>query len=206
MKTFKEAFAACPLVAILRGITPDEAEAHSAALIEAGFTLIEVPLNSPSALQSIRLLTARFGDRVVIGAGTVLTPADVDAVTAAGGRLIVAPNFSPEVAAATRAAGLIYGPGVATATEIFAAIAAGADFLKLFPAEIIPPAAVNAFRAVVPAAVPMLAVGGISPSTMAAYRKAGAAGFGLGSGLFRPGQSPAETAAKAHDYISALAG
>lgn len=201
---FSAAFAACPLVAILRGITPGEAVAHVAELIDAGFTLIEVPLNSPNALESIAQLAMRFGAKAIIGAGTVLTAEQVGQVAAAGGRLIVAPNFDREVAQAVAQAGLIYGPGVATATEIFAAIAAGAHFLKLFPAEIIPPVAVKALRAVVPASAPMLAVGGISPETMAPYFAAGAAGFGLGSGLYRPGQTAAETGSKARDFMAAL--
>jgi 2-dehydro-3-deoxyphosphogalactonate aldolase len=206
MTDFAKAFSACPMVAILRGITPEEAEAHVAELVEAGFTLIEVPLNSPSALASIALLSNRFGEQVIIGAGTVLTKASVVEVHAAGGKLIVAPNFDPRVAEASRELDLIYGPGVATASEIFAAIEAGAHFLKLFPAELIPPAAVSALRAVVPASVPLVAVGGVSPTTMAPYLQAGAAGFGLGSGLYRPGQSPAETGEKARGYIAALAG
>ncbi|MBJ2149535.1 2-dehydro-3-deoxy-6-phosphogalactonate aldolase [Paracoccus sp. IB05] len=203
---FATAFKACPLVAILRGIRPDEALAHVGELVGAGFTLIEVPLNSPAALESIAALSAAFGTRAIIGAGTVLTATDVETVVKAGGRLIVAPNIDPGVAAATRAAGLVYGPGVATPTEAFAAIHAGAHFLKLFPAEIIPPVAVRALRAVIPASVPMLAVGGISPATMAPYFAAGASGFGLGSGLYRPGQSAASTGTQARDYIAALPG
>lgn len=204
MVDFAKAFAACPLVAILRGLRPEEALDHVGALVEAGFTLIEVPLNSPAALDSIAALSSAFGQDAIIGAGTVLTASDVENVVRAGGRLIVAPNIDLQVAAATRAAGLIYGPGVATPTEAFSAIAAGAHFLKLFPAEIIPPVAVKALRAVVPATMPMLAVGGVSPATMEAYLTAGANGFGLGSGLYRPGQSAAETGRKARDYIAAL--
>ncbi|WP_112313147.1 2-dehydro-3-deoxy-6-phosphogalactonate aldolase [Pseudogemmobacter bohemicus] len=206
MVDFAKAFAACPLVAILRGLRPEEALDHVGALVKAGFTLIEVPLNSPSALDSIAALSAAYGKDAIIGAGTVLTAGDVENVVQAGGRLIVAPNIDLQVAAATRAAGLIYGPGVATPTEAFSAIAAGAHFLKLFPAEIIPPVAVRALRAVVPVTMPMLAVGGVSPATMAAYLTAGANGFGLGSGLYRPGQSAAETGGKARDYIAALPG
>lgn len=206
MTDFAAAFAACPLVAILRGITPPEAVAHVAELVGAGFTLIEVPLNSPAALESIALLAQRFGGQAVIGAGTVLSAAAVEDVRKAGGRLIVAPNFDARVAAASRAAGLIYGPGIATPTEAFAAMEAGADFLKLFPAEIIPPVAVKALRAVVPAEVRLVAVGGILPETMAPYQSAGAAGFGLGSGLYRPGQDPAKTGLAARRYVAALKG
>ena len=203
MMDFAQAFAACPLVAILRGITPDVVEAHVAELVAAGFTLIEVPLNSPDALHSIARLAAGFGASALIGAGTVLTGDDVQAVQQAGGRLIVAPNFDPEVAQAVRQAGLAYGPGVATASEIFAARRAGADVLKLFPAEVIPPVALKALRAVVPMTVPMIAVGGISPETMQPYLEAGASGFGLGSALYRPGQSPGDTARKAQAFQTA---
>lgn len=205
MTGFAAAFAACPLVAILRGITPDEAVAHVAELVDAGFTLIEIPLNSPAALTSIARVAAGFGDRAIIGAGTVLEGQAVADVQAAGGRLIVAPNFDPEVAAAARAAGMVYGPGVATPSEMFAALRAGADFLKLFPAEVLPPLAVKALRAVVPMSVPLVPVGGISPATMRPYLEAGASGFGLGSGLYRPGQSPAETAERAARFRAALA-
>lgn len=204
MTDFATAFAACPLVAILRGLTPVEAEAHAEALLEAGFTLIEVPLNSPSALDSIAALARRFGDRAIIGAGTVLTESDVRAVRDAGGRLVVAPNFDPAVAAAVAECGLAYGPGVFTPSEAFAALAAGADFLKLFPAELMPPAGVKALRTVMPAGARLLPVGGITPSGMAPYLAAGAAGFGLGSALYRPGQTPAETGAHARAFVAAL--
>lgn len=204
MMDFSAAFAACPLVAILRGLTPPEAESHAEALLDAGFTLIEVPLNSPSALDSILRLARRFGDRAVIGAGTVLTAAQARAVAEAGGRLVVAPNFAPEVAAAVVECGLAYGPGVFTPSEAFAALAAGADFLKLFPAEMIPPAGVRALRAVMPQAARLLPVGGITPAGMAPYLAAGAAGFGLGSALYRPGQPPGQTAINAAGFIAAL--
>jgi 2-dehydro-3-deoxyphosphogalactonate aldolase len=166
---FETAFSACPLVAILRGITPDEALPVAGALIDAGFTLIEVPLNSPNALTSIRRLSAAFGGRALLGAGTVLTPAEVQAVRDAGGRLIVAPNFNPSVAASATAFGLSYGPGVGTLSEAFAALDAGAAFLKLFPAEVIPPAAVRAMRAVLPRQTRLLPVGGIAPDNLALY-------------------------------------
>ena len=206
MSDFATAFAACPLVAILRGLTPDEAEAHAEALLEAGFTLIEVPLNSPRALDSIAALARRFGDRAVIGAGTVLTPAEVRAVRDAGGRLVVAPNFDPAVAAAVADSGLAYGPGVFTPSEGFAALAAGADMLKLFPAEMIPPAGVKALKVVMPGTARLVPVGGITPRGMAPYLAAGAAGFGLGSALYRPGQPVARTGANAAAFIAALRG
>ena len=204
MTDFSTAFAACPLVAILRGLTPDEAESHAETLLEAGFTLIEVPLNSPDALDSIARLARRFGARAVIGAGTVLTAAQVRAVADAGGRLVVAPNLDPTVAAAVAGCGLAYGPGVFTASEAFAALAAGADVLKLFPAEMVPPAGVKALKVVMPQGVRLLPVGGITPAGMAPYLAAGAAGFGLGSALYRPGQPPAQTATNAAAFIAAL--
>lgn len=203
MKT--DHFARCPLVAILRGLTPAEAPDHGAALIAAGITLIEVPLNSPEPLASIGLLADRFGDRALIGGGTVLSAADAGAVHAAGGRLIVAPNFAPAVAAVARGRGMEYAPGVATMTEAFAALEAGASLLKLFPAEMIPPAAVRAMRAVLPPATRLLPVGGITPAAMGAYRAAGASGFGLGSALYRPGQAAGVTAAQARAFVAAWA-
>lgn len=202
MMDWQDGFATCPLVAILRGIRPDEAEAVVEALIGAGFRLIEVPLNSPDPLDSIARLARRFGDRAVIGAGTVLSAAQVGQVRAAGGRLIIAPNFDPRVAAA--AEGLIYGPGIGTVSEAFAALDAGAAFLKLFPAEMIPPVAVKAMRAVLPADLRLLPVGGITPDSMAAYLAAGANGFGLGSALYRPGISADQVAIRAGDFIAAL--
>ncbi|WP_341989342.1 2-dehydro-3-deoxy-6-phosphogalactonate aldolase [Azorhizobium sp. AG788] len=200
--TFPEALAACPLVAILRGLTPAEAPEIGTALVDAGFTLIEVPLNSPEPLVSIRLLAEAFGDRALIGAGTVLSPADVDAVAAAGGRIIVMPHADLEVIRAAKARGLICTPGVATPTEAFAARAAGADALKLFPAEGIPPVIVKAWRAVL-RDIPLLPVGGIHAGNMAAYRAAGANGFGIGSALYAPGKSAAAVATDAHALLSA---
>lgn len=206
MIDWKEAFAACPLVAILRGLTPDEAEPVVGALIDAGFRLIEVPLNSPDPLDSIARLVRRFGDQAVIGAGTVLTPEQVDQVQAVGGRLIIAPNFDADVVRAAARHRLIYGPGVATATEAFAALKAGAALLKLFPAEMIPPVAVKAMRAVLPRDARVLAVGGIAPDTMAPYLAAGADGFGLGSALYKPGISAEQAGQNARALVTALAG
>ena len=203
-QAFARHFAACPLVAILRGLTPDEAEGAGAALIAAGVRIIEVPLNSPSPLDSIARLAARFGDEALIGAGTVLTPADVARVADAGGGLIVSPNTDPRVIRAAKSAGLASAPGCFTPTEAFAALEAGADALKLFPAEAAPPAVVKALRAVLPRDVPLIAVGGITPGAMADYRAAGADGFGLGSALYSPGMAAADVATRARGFVAAL--
>ena len=205
MTAWQGRLAALPLIAILRGIRPAEALPVGAALIAAGFVAIEVPLNSPEPLASIGQLAAAFGERALIGAGTVLDPAQVGQVGAAGGRLIVMPHGDPTVIAAAKAAGLLCVPGVATPTEAFAALAAGADALKLFPAEALPPAVVKAWRAVLPATVWLLPVGGITPATLAPYLAAGASGFGLGSALYRAGMSAPEVAERARAFRDAYA-
>lgn len=196
----------CPLVAILRGITPAEAGDVGRALVDAGFALIEVPLNSPQPFDSIARLAAAVGDVAMIGAGTVTSAGDAARVAAAGGRLVVAPNCDAGVIGAAARAGLAAVPGVFTPSEAFAAIAAGAHALKLFPAEALAPAALKAMRAVLPPAMPVLVVGGITPATMAPWRSAGAAGFGLGSALYQPGQSAADVGARARAFVAALAG
>lgn len=202
MIDFDTAFAANPLVAILRGLRPAEAADTAAALAGAGFTIIEVPLNSPDPLNSIaRMVDAAPG--AILGAGTVLTAAHAREVAAAGGRIVIAPNFDPRVAAEARRLGLCYCPGVGTVSEAFAALEAGAAALKLFPAEMIPPAAVRAMRAVLPAATRLLPVGGIDAAALAGYRQAGADGFGLGSALYRPGQDAATTASRAARILAA---
>lgn len=201
---FDTAFAAAPLVAILRGLTPAEAPAIGDALVEAGFTLIEVPLNSPDPFDSIRILVERIGDRALVGAGTVLTTEDVGRVADVGGTLIVSPNTNTDVIRASVARGLISMPGYFTASEGFAALAAGATALKLFPADGTTPAYLKAQRAVLPKTTKMLAVGGIVPENMADWRAAGADGFGLGSNLYRPGKSADAVAQEAHRYLSAL--
>lgn len=203
--TFEAALAACPLVAILRGITPAEAVPVGQDLVDAGFRVIEVPLNSPDPLASIAALAQAF-PQAWVGAGTVLRRQDVGAVQAAGGRVIVAPNFNPEVVQEARAVGLATLPGVATPTEAFAALDAGATAVKLFPAEMIPPAVVKAIRAVLPADALLLPVGGITPGNMAAYLAAGANGFGIGSALYKPGVDPAMLRERALDFMAALAG
>jgi len=203
---FAAAFAHCPLVAILRGIAPGEVEAVGEALTEAGFTLIEVPLNSPQPFESIRRLAARHGHHALVGAGTVLELADVARVKEAGGQLIVAPNFDAEVVRAAKAAGLATLPGVMTPSEGFAALNAGADGLKLFPAEIIPPVVFKAWRAVFPAETLLLAVGGVGVENIAAYREAGASGFGIGSALYKPGRPAAQIGKLASALVAAAKG
>jgi 2-dehydro-3-deoxyphosphogalactonate aldolase len=194
----------CPLVAILRGVTPGEAEAIGAAIHEAGIRIIEVPLNSPNPLKSIELLAKKFGDHALVGAGTVLDPTDVGRVWDAGGRIIVSPEANVEVIAATAAIGLVSSPGYFTPSEAFLAIRAGATALKLFPAEAATPAVLKAQLAVIPKTVPVMVVGGVKPDTMQPWLEAGATGFGLGGGLYKPGQSPAETLEKARSYVAGL--
>ena len=187
-QTLAQAMAQLPLIAILRGLTPAEAPTIGEALVSSGFAIIEVPLNSPEPLQSIATLTKLF-PQTLIGAGTVLNAQQVKDVHAAGGRLVVAPNFNPAVVAQALALNMVVLPGVATPTEAFAALDAGAHGLKLFPAEMILPATVKAMRAVLPQSAALMPVGGITPDNMAAYRTAGASGFGLGSALYAPGRS-----------------
>lgn len=178
------------VIAILRGITPAEVLAVGHALKAGGIQVIEVPLNSPHPFDSIRLLAQAFDGELLIGAGTVLTPADVDHVADAGGRLVLSPNFDAAVVRQTKAHGLLSMPGVATPTEGFEALAAGADALKLFPAELLGPPVMKAWRAVFPPTTAMFAVGGIGEHNLAAFKAAGAAGVGTGSSLYAPGSEP----------------
>lgn len=201
----QQAMAALPLVAILRGITPAEAGDVGQALVAAGWCLLEVPLNSPQPLQSIEQLARAF-PQALVGAGTVRTADEVRRVHAAGGRLIVSPHFDRHVVEAAAQLGLACLPGVATPSEAFAALDAGASGLKLFPAEMIPPAAVKAMRAVLPPQALLLPVGGITTADMAAYRAAGASGFGIGSALYQPGKAAGAVAASARQFADAWAG
>jgi 2-dehydro-3-deoxyphosphogalactonate aldolase len=201
---FHRYFSVCPLVAIIRGVTQDQAEAVGEALHEGGIRIIEVPLNSPEPLKSIERLAKSMGERALVGAGTVLTAGQVADVQAAGGRLIVSPNTNVEVIAAAAGAGLVSSPGFFTPSEAFAAIGAGAHALKLFPAEGATPAVDKAMKAVLPKDIPLLVVGGVTPATIPAWLAGGADGFGLGSGLFKPGDTPAQVLDHARAYVAAL--
>ncbi|HEX8663933.1 MAG TPA: 2-dehydro-3-deoxy-6-phosphogalactonate aldolase [Beijerinckiaceae bacterium] len=203
MPPFREYLDRFPLVAILRGLTPESAEAVGDALAEGGFRIVEVPLNSPEPFRSIELMARRFGEEVLVGAGTVLRPGDVGRVRDAGGRLIVMPHGDTAVIGAAVEAGLACTPGVATPTEAFRALKAGAAALKMFPAEMLPPAIVKAWRAVLPPGTLLLPVGGITPDGMEDYVAAGADGFGLGSALFRPGATPSEVRDNARRFAVA---
>lgn len=199
----KQALAANGLIAILRGLRPDEAQAIGQVLYAEGFRIIEVPLNSPSPYDSIRILRDSLPADCVIGAGTVLTAEQVQQVKAAGGQLIVMPHCDAKVLRAAKAAGLYLSPGVVTPTEAFAALEEGADALKLFPAEALNPGVVKALLAVLPKGTALIPVGGISPDNMAPFVEAGVQGFGLGSGLFKPGMSAADVGARAKAYVAA---
>jgi 2-dehydro-3-deoxyphosphogalactonate aldolase len=203
MRTLQEHLADLPFVAILRGVKPDEVVSIGRALIDAGFRVMEVPLNSPEPLRSIAALAEECGEYALIGAGTVLDAADVGRIAGAGGRLIVLPHADPAVIRAAKTADLCCVPGVATPTEAFGALAAGADALKMFPAEALPPPVVRAWRAVLPKGAWLLPVGGITPEVVAAYLAAGANGFGLGSALYRPGLRPQAIARRAAAFADA---
>jgi 2-dehydro-3-deoxyphosphogalactonate aldolase len=200
---FDTAFTHLPLVAILRGLQPTEAEGIGAALYDAGFRIIEVPLNSPQPFDSIERLARSLPTDAIIGAGTVLQTQAVAQVRDAGGKIIVMPHADLDVIRAAKAAGMVCVPGVATPTEAFAARKAGADALKLFPAELVTPAIVRAMRAVLPKELRLLPVGGITPDNMADYRAAGVAGFGLGSALYKPGMDAATVGANARRFVAA---
>jgi 2-dehydro-3-deoxyphosphogalactonate aldolase len=192
------------MIAIIRGVTPGEAVETGRALIDGGIRIIEVPLNSPDPMASISALADAFGDEALIGAGTVLTTKDAEQVRHAGGKIIVSPNMNPAVIRATVEAGMVSSPGIFTPSEAFAALDAGAHTLKLFPAEAATPKVMKAMRAVLPKDVPFLVVGGVTPESVPGWMDAGADGFGLGGGLYKPGQSAEETLAKARAYVEAL--
>jgi 2-dehydro-3-deoxyphosphogalactonate aldolase len=202
---FSAALTRLPLVAILRGLRPDEALPVGQALLGAGWSLIEVPLNSPQPLQSVEAMAAAL-PAALVGAGTVLSAAQVRDVHAAGGQLVVSPNFDADVVREAVRLGMVCLPGVMTATEAFAALQAGATGLKLFPSEMITPAVVKALRAVLPGPTLLLPVGGITVNNMAAYRAAGASGFGIGSALYAPGMAASEVAENAMKFIASYAG
>ncbi len=204
MTTLKDWLARCPLVAILRGLTPAEAVPVGEALIEAGIVILEVPLNSPEPFESIRLLARHFGDRALVGAGTVMTATQVAALAAAGGRLLVTPHADPSLVRAAKAAGLLAAPGFFTPAEAFSLLAEGADALKLFPAEAASPAVLKALLAVLPKGTAVLPVGGMTAETIGAWRAAGAAGFGIGGALYRPGDAAAVVGARARALRTSL--
>jgi len=204
IELFHRYFDQCPLVAIIRGVTPAEAADVGQALFDSGIRIVEVPLNSPDPFSSIRIIAGLLGENALVGAGTVLDPADVRRVKEAGGRIVVSPNMNAAVIEATVAAGLVSSPGFFTPSEAFAAIESGAHTLKLFPAEAASPKVVKAIRAVLPKDVPLLIVGGVTPESVSGWLEAGADGFGLGGGLYKPGQSDEETREKARAYVEAL--
>ena len=203
MSALRDALERCPLVAILRGIAPDEAVPVAEALHGAGFAIVEVPLNSPDPFDSIARIAAALGDEMLVGAGTVMSPADGERIAAAGGRLIVMPHFDADVVTAAKGRGLMAAPGVATPSEAFAALKAGADALKLFPAQSLPPSVLSAWGAVLPQGTLTMPVGGIHAGNLADYWSAGARGFGIGSNLYKPGKSVADVAATAAELVAA---
>ena len=204
VEDFRRYFAECPLVAIIRGVTPAEAEGIASALYDGGIRIIEVPLNSPQPLDSIRIIAERFGDQTLVGAGTVLDPAEVLKVRDVGGRLIVSPNTNCAVIQATVAAGMVSSPGYFTPSEALAAIYAGAHSIKLFPAEAASRKVVKSQKAVLPKDVPLIVVGGVTPDAIPGWLEGGADGFGLGGGLYQPGQDAQTTLEKARAYVAAV--
>jgi len=200
---FDQAFAACPLIAILRGLHPDEAVAVGEALVAAGITILEVPLNSPEPYDSIAKLASALKGRAVVGAGTVYRRTEVDRVAQSGGTLIVSPNANPEVIAHTKTLDLVSAPGFITPTEAASALDAGADMLKIFPGELMPPAGVKALNAILPKGTRMVLVGGVNEASFAAYAATPLAGYGIGSSLYAPGVSPQEVGLRATRFIEA---
>ncbi|MBT6138230.1 MAG: 2-dehydro-3-deoxy-6-phosphogalactonate aldolase [Rhodospirillaceae bacterium] len=204
MTAFTDRLLECPLIAILRGVRPQEAPAIAEALLAAGIRIVEVPLNSPNPINSIKAIAETVGKSMLVGAGTVLDPRDIPKIAAVGGELIVSPHADATVVREAKDLGLVAVPGMATPTEGFRMLDAGADALKLFPAEANPPAVVKAMAAVFPVGTAILPVGGITQDNMSGYLDAGARGFGLGSALYRPGATADEVAAKANEFMTAL--
>ena len=204
--TMRDWLARCPLVAILRGITPEEAVPVADALLNAGITILEVPLNSPEPIESIRRMAAHCGERGLVGAGTVMTETQLNQVAEAGGRLLVTPHADVALVRQAKRLGMLAAPGFFTPTEAFALLAAGADAVKLFPAEAASPAVLKALLAVLPKATPVLPVGGMGAETIPAWRAAGAVGFGIGSSLYKPGDSAEQVGARAVALRQAIAG
>ena len=206
MKTTElhESLNTLPLIAILRGLQPTEALAVATALVDSGFRIIEVPLNSPQPLKSIAAIASRFGNEVLVGAGTVLNEDQAHQVLDSGGQLLIAPNLNLDVGRVATRAGIAWCPGVFTASEAFTALDAGAAALKIFPAEAMPPVGIKALRAVLPEAARLLPVGGINLTNMQSYWDAGANGFGLGGSLYKPGQSAASVAETAQKFVTAI--
>ena len=203
MMTLEDALDACGIVAILRGVTPDEVVAVSQTLYDAGIRVVEVPLNSPEPFTSIEKLSKAFADKLVVGAGTVLTVQDVNLLKAHGGQISVSPDCNEATISRAVELGIVPLPGVFTPTEAFAAIRAGAKHLKLFPAEVASPATIKAWKAVLPKHVKIYAVGGVTPENMGDWLAAGASGFGIGSSIFKPGMSMAKISESAHSLVSA---
>ena len=204
MTRLSEYLSPLPLIAVLRGISPEEITAVAGALADEGFRVLEVPLNSPRPFESIRLLAREFGDRCLVGAGTVIAAADVARVRDAGGKLVVMPHADTAVILEAKALGMVCVPGVATPTEAFAALAAGADGLKMFPSDQLPPPALKAWRAVLPRETLVFPVGGIRPDNMGPYWAAGANGFGTGSNLYQPGSTVEHVRSAAAAYAAAF--
>lgn len=201
MEQWRDALKTLPLVAILRGLRPSEALAVGEVLVEAGFRIVEVPLNSPDPFDSIKLLVQALGKRAIVGAGTVLNVADVETLHAVGGQICISPNANPDVIRRAKALGLISFPAFFTPTEAFSAIDAGADAIKLFPAELAGTTGLKAMKAVLPKNVPLFPVGGVNPENMKDFIDAGAAGFGIGSSVFKPGDTPEIVYRKAKAFV-----
>jgi 2-dehydro-3-deoxyphosphogalactonate aldolase len=201
---FKRAYEIMPLIAILRGVRPEEVEAIARAVIEEGIGIVEIPLNSPESFESIGRIAKMFSGRAIVGAGTVLSSQELERVAAAGGQLAVSPNFNPQVVEKSKSLGLVSAPGVMTPSEAFAAHARGADVLKLFPGEILSLPVIKAYGAVLPKQVPLVLVGGVNLETIAAFANSPVSGFGIGSSLYKPGMDAAEVRERSRVFVRAM--